>query len=92
LDRGGTWRNREDSYKEDHYPYAQRDVVDDTIHEEDFQDVNDKNDYFPRYPLFHGNIYNQTERHPEPPPFHSNEWDGERRCCTRIIQDDTDIM
>jgi hypothetical protein len=37
LDRGGTWRNREDSYKEDHYPYAQRDVVDDTIHEEDFQ-------------------------------------------------------
>jgi hypothetical protein len=31
-----TWGGREGSYNEDHYPYAWRDVVDDTVHEEDF--------------------------------------------------------
>jgi hypothetical protein len=35
--------SRDGSYSEDHYPYAWRDVVDDTIHEEDFQDVHDEN-------------------------------------------------
>jgi hypothetical protein len=38
-----------DSYREDHYPYARRDVVDDIIIEEDFQDINDQDDYFHRY-------------------------------------------
>ena len=36
------WGSREGSYSEDCYPYAWRDVVDDTIHEEDFQDAQDE--------------------------------------------------
>jgi hypothetical protein len=36
MDMEGTWGNREDSYKEDHYLYVQRNVVDDTLYEEDF--------------------------------------------------------
>jgi hypothetical protein len=30
------WGRREGSYNEDHYPYAWRDVVDDTMYEEYF--------------------------------------------------------
>jgi hypothetical protein len=37
-----TWGGKEGSYNEDHYPYVRRDVVDDTVHEEDFQDVHDE--------------------------------------------------
>jgi hypothetical protein len=47
MEREQTLGNRADSYKEDHYPYARRDVVDDIVHEENFQDVNDKNEHFP---------------------------------------------
>jgi hypothetical protein len=36
TDVRSTWGGREGSYNEDHYPYAWRDVVDDTVHEEDF--------------------------------------------------------
>jgi hypothetical protein len=35
--------------REDHYPYARREVIDDTIHEEDFQNVNDNNEQYPQY-------------------------------------------
>jgi hypothetical protein len=55
--------------KEDHYSYAWRDIVDDTVHEEDFQDVNDDNERYPQYSPFHVNAYNQVERYLEPPPF-----------------------
>jgi hypothetical protein len=36
MNREGTLWNRVDSYREDHYPYARRDVIDDTITKEDF--------------------------------------------------------
>jgi hypothetical protein len=62
-----TWGGRKGSYSEDHYPYAWRDVVDDTVHEEDFQDVHDENNHVPRYPSFHGNVYDRIERHPMSP-------------------------
>jgi hypothetical protein len=61
TDVRSTWGGREGSYSEDHYPYAWRDVVDDTIHEEDFQDVHDENNHVPRYPFFYGNVYDRTE-------------------------------
>jgi hypothetical protein len=86
MDRRGMWGSREESYREDHYPYTRRDVVDNTIHEEDFQDVNDNNYHVPWYLPFHGNVYNQTKRYPEPPPFHSSEWDDEMRLRIRIIE------
>jgi hypothetical protein len=44
--------------REDHYPYAQRDIVDDIVHEEDFQNVNDDNERYFQYPSFHINAYN----------------------------------
>jgi hypothetical protein len=87
--RGG---GREGSYHEDHYPYAWRDVVDDTVHEEDFQDMHDENNHVPRYPSFYGNVYDRTECYPESPPFRSSEWDDDRGLCTRIIRDDINIM
>jgi hypothetical protein len=36
MDREGMLGNRADSYKEDHYSYVWRDVVDVTVIEEDF--------------------------------------------------------
>ena len=36
TDMKNTWRDREGSYSKDHYPYAWRDILDDTIHEKDF--------------------------------------------------------
>jgi hypothetical protein len=85
MDMGGTWGNREDSYREVHYLYAWRDIVDDTVHEEDFQDVNVENNHVSQYHLFHGNVYNRTERYPETLPFRRCEWDDERGLCTWII-------
>jgi hypothetical protein len=92
MDKRGTWGNREESYREDHYPYTRGDVVDDTIHEEDFQNVNDDNYYVPWYLPFHSNVYNWTKRYPEPPSFRSSEWDDERGLRIRIIEDDVNIM
>jgi hypothetical protein len=51
--------------------------VDDTVHEEDFQDVHDEYNHVPRYPSFHGNVYNRTERYPMSPPFRTSEWDDD---------------
>jgi hypothetical protein len=87
-----TWRGREGSYNEDHYPYAWRDVVDDIVHEEDFQDVHDENNHVPRYPSFHGNVYDWTKRYTVSPPFCTSEWDDEREFSTQIIGDDVNIM
>jgi hypothetical protein len=92
TDMKSTWGGREDSYSEDHYPYAWMDVVDDTVHEEDFQDMHDENNHVPRYPSFYGNVYDRMKHYPEPPPFCSSEWDDERGLCTRIIGDDLKIM
>jgi hypothetical protein len=78
-----TWGGREGSYNEDHYPYSWRDVVDDTIHEEDFQDVHDENNHVPWYPSFYGNVYDGMERYLEPPPFRSSEWNDERGLPSR---------
>ena len=47
MDVRRTWESREASYTENHYPYASRDVVDDIVHEEDFQDMNDVNNHVP---------------------------------------------
>jgi hypothetical protein len=55
--------------------------VDDTVYEEDFQDMNEENDHFPQYPPFYSNVYNQAKRL-ESLPFCSNEWEGERGCST----------
>jgi hypothetical protein len=44
--------------REDHYPYARREVMDDIVHEEDFQNVNDNSEQYPQYPPFHVNAYN----------------------------------
>jgi hypothetical protein len=55
------WGGRECFYSEDHYSYAWRDVVDDTVYEEDFQDVHDENNHVPWYPSFHGNVYDRME-------------------------------
>jgi hypothetical protein len=68
------WGGREGSYSKDHYPYAWRDVVDDTVHEEEFQDVHDENNHVLWYPSFHGNVYNRTERYLGSPPFRTSEW------------------
>jgi hypothetical protein len=86
------WGGREGSYSKDHYPYAWRDVVDDTVHEEDFQDVHDENNHVPRYPCFHGNVYDRTERYPMSPPFRTSEWDDERELHIRTLGDDVNIM
>jgi hypothetical protein len=86
-----TWGVREGSYSEDHYPCAWRDVVDGIVHEEDFQDVHDENNHVPRYPSFHGNVYDRTERYPMSPPFRTSEWDDERELCTRTLGDDVNI-
>jgi hypothetical protein len=92
MDVRSTWGGREGSYREDHYPHAWRDVVDDIVHEEDFQDVHDENNHVPWYPFFHGNVYNWMERYPMSPPFRTSEWDDERELCTWIIGDDVNIM
>jgi hypothetical protein len=57
-----------------------------------FQDVHDKKYHVPRYPSFHGNVYDRTERYPVSLPFHTSEWDDERGLRTRIIGDDVNIM
>jgi hypothetical protein len=94
--RGG----REGSYNEDHYPYAWRDVVDDIVDEEDFQDVHDEDNHVPQYPSYHGNVmfmlclcyvYDRTEHYPMSPPFHTSEWDDERELRTRTFGDDMNI-
>jgi hypothetical protein len=92
TDVRSTWGDREGSYRKNHYPYAWRDVVDDTVHEEDFQDMHDENNHVPRYPSFHGNVYDRVERYPMSPPFRTSEWDDERELHTRIIGDDVNIM
>ena len=56
--------------------------MDDTVHEEDSQDAQDKNNYVLQYPSFHGNVYNWTERNPMSPPLRTSEWDDERELCT----------
>jgi hypothetical protein len=65
--------------------------VDDTVHEEDFQDVHDENNHVPRYPSFHGNVYDRMERYPMSPPFRTSEWDDERELRTRTLGDDINI-
>jgi hypothetical protein len=65
--------------------------VDDTVHEEDFQDVRDENNHVPRYPSFHGSVYDRTERYPMSPPFRTSKWDDERELCTRTLGDDVNI-
>jgi hypothetical protein len=44
--REGPLGSRTNSYMEDHYPYAWRDVVDDIVTEEDFLDINDQDNCF----------------------------------------------
>jgi hypothetical protein len=78
--------------REDHYPYARKDVVDDTVHEEDFQNVNDDNEQYPQDPSFHINAYNQVEHYSEPPPFHNNEWEGERGHHAWNDHDEVDMV
>jgi hypothetical protein len=80
------WGDRE------HYPYAWKDVVDDIVHKEYFQDVHDENNHVPQYPSFYGNVYDRTEHYLEPLPFCSSEWDDVRRLRTWIIGDDVNIM
>jgi hypothetical protein len=92
IDMRSMWGGREGSYREDHYPYAWRDVVDDSVHEEDFQYVHDENNYVPWYPSFYGNVYDRTEHYPVSPPFRTSEWDDKRGLRTRIIGDDVNIM
>jgi hypothetical protein len=92
TDVRSTWGGREGSYHEDHYPYAWRDVVDDIVHEEDFQDLHDENNHVPWYPSFYDNIYDWTEHYPMSPPFRISEWDDERGLRTRIIGDDVNVM
>jgi hypothetical protein len=65
--------------------------VDDTVHEEDFQDVHDENNHVPQYPSFHGNVYDRTERYPMSPLFHTSEWDDEKELRTRTLGDDVNI-
>jgi hypothetical protein len=66
--------------------------VDGTNHEEDFEDVHDENNHVPRYPTFHGNVYDWTERYPMSPPFRTSERDDERELYTRTLGDDVNIM
>jgi hypothetical protein len=66
--------------------------VDDTIREEDFQDVYDENNHVLQYLSFHGNIYDRTEHYPMSPPFRTSEWDDERELRSQIIGDDVNIM
>jgi hypothetical protein len=65
--------------------------VDDTVLEEDFQDVRDEDNHVPQYPSFHGNVYDQTEHYPMSPPFRTSKWDDERELCTRTLGDDVNI-
>ena len=92
TDVRSTWGGREGSYHEDHYPYAWRDVVDDIVYKEDFQDVHDENNHVLWYPSFHGNVYDQIERYLRSPPFRTSKWDDKRGLCTLIIGNDINIM
>jgi hypothetical protein len=44
------------------------------------------------YPPFHINAYNQAKHYPEPPPFHNNEWEGERGHRIWNIHDEVDMV
>jgi hypothetical protein len=50
--------------------------VDDTVHEEDFQDVHDENNHVPQYPSFYGNVYDRTKRYLVSPPFRTRMMGG----------------
>ena len=91
MDVRSTWGGREGSIDKDHYPYTWRDAVDDTIHEEDFQDAQDENNRVPQYPSFYGNVYDRTEQYPMSPPFCASGWDDERGLCTQTLGDDDNI-
>jgi hypothetical protein len=65
--------------------------VDETVHEEDFQDVHDEDNHVPQYPSYHGNVYDRTECYPMSPPFRTSEWDDERELCTQTLGDDVNI-
>jgi hypothetical protein len=90
--REGALGNWIDSYRKDHNPYARKDVVDDTIIEEYFQNINEQDDCFHPYPLFHGNVYNEVEHYLEPPPFYHNEWKDERGRPIQNVHDDVDMV
>src|SRR5579875_136256 len=88
TDVRSTWGGREGSIDEDRYPYAWREGVDDTVHEEDFQDTRDDNYGVPQYPPFSGNVYDRTEQYPTSPPFRASGWDDDTRLRTRPLGDD----
>ena len=91
TDVRSTWGGREGYIDEDCYPYAWRDAVDDTVHEEDFQDAQDENNCVPQYPSFHGNVYDRTEHYPTSLPFCTSVWDDERGLCTWALGNDDNI-
>ena len=91
MDVRSTWGGREGYIDEDRYPYAWKDAVDDTIHEEDFQDAHDKNNCVPQYPSFYGNVYNRTEHYPMSPLFCASVWDDERGLRIRTLGNDDNI-
>jgi hypothetical protein len=65
--------------------------VDDTVHEEDFQDVHDEDNHVPQYLSYHGNVYDRTEHYPMSPSFRTSEWDDERELRTWTFGDDMNI-
>ena len=82
---------REGSYNKDRYPYAWKDVVDDTVRKEDFQDAQDENNHVPQYPSFHGNVYYRMECYLMSLPFCTSQWDNERELHTWTLGDDVNI-
>ena len=86
-----TWGEKEGCIDKDHYPYAWRDVVDDTVHKEDFQDIYDENNHVPSYHSFHNNVYDRMEHYPMSPPFRTSEWDDEKELHTQTFGDDVNI-
>ena len=66
--------------------------MDEPVHEEDFQDVNDNNEHFPWCPLSRVNAYNQVEHYQELPLFYSNEWKREGEHCTWNAHDGMNMV
>lgn len=85
------WEGREGYIDEDRYPNAWREAVDDTVQEEDFQDVQEEDNRVPQYPSNYDNVYNRVEHYPMSPPFRTSGWDDERRLRTRTLDDDDNM-
>jgi hypothetical protein len=91
TDVRSTWEGTDGAHDYDPYPDARREAVDDTVNEEDFQNVQEEDNRVPQYASIHDNAYNHVEQYPSSPPFRTSGWDGESRLRTRALDDDDNM-